>query len=207
MSQTQSQADSAAPKAIPSLQRAVMFLGVALTLSLVANIIQVIFLAKKSVQTVAMSESGRVVPLIPLDKPYVNDGRVIGYVEECLRTSFSHDFENFRITMRAASDCYTVDGAGSFENAMAPLLKEIRDRSMVMAAALEPTVVRRDYKVNGVVHWETQTPMVIYRKGTKDALKPQRVLVTSTVTRVPLDEHVRGISLRAIALRYVGDSS
>lgn len=192
---------------VPKLLTIIVVMGVALGLSLAANASLSIFVWKKKTESFAVSEKGQVIPLVPLDKPYLNDSRVTGFAEECLRSSFAHDFENFRLTMNSAKTCYTSDGAAAFEAAMQPMLSDIRTKNMVMSSALEPTVVVKTYKLSGIVHWETQTPMTLYRRGTRDQLTPVRFLVTSIVQRVPLDENVRGISLRSINLNPISATS
>jgi hypothetical protein len=177
-----------------ALALSVLFLVVALSAS-------TYFIFKKKTQGYAMTDAGVVIPLIPLDQPHLNDARVIGFVEECLRASFSHDFENFRLTMATAKACYTPGGAELFEAAMVPLLRDVQSRNLVLSASFEPTVITRIYKLDGVVHWESQTPMVLYRRGTRESLTPLKFRVESVVRRVPLDQHVRGISTRTINLK------
>jgi intracellular multiplication protein IcmL len=201
--QTSSINELTAKLLVPKLLGFITLLIIALLVSLVANASLGYFVWKKKVATFAMSDSGVVVPLIPLDKPYLNDSRIVSFAEECLRTSFAHDFENYRLSMGTAKQCYTSDGSREFEAAMDPLLMDIKNKNMVMSAALETTVVAKTYKVDGVVHWETQTPLTLSRKGTREQLQPLRFLVTSVIRRVPLDENVRGISARAINLKPI----
>lgn len=193
--------DISAKQAVPKLLGILTALSIALVISLIANAGLTVFVFKKKTESFAVSETGRVVPLVPLDKPYVNDSRVSGFAEECLRSSFAHDYENFRITMNAAKNCYTSDGARKFEGAMEPMLDEIKTKRVVMSASMEPTVVVKTYILSGAVHWETQTPMTLYRRGTREQLTPIRFLVTTVVERVALDENVRGISVRSINLK------
>lgn len=186
---------------IPRLLNILAALSVACIALLIALIATGYMLAKDKVQGYAASDSGRVIPLISLDQPYVTDARVTGFVEECLRRSFAHDFENYRLTMASAKDCYTPVGAEQFEAAMNPLLTDILNRSLVMSASLEPTVVTRVFSVNGIVHWTTQTPMVLQRRGGRESLTSVRFNIESVVQRIPLDHHVRGIALRSINMR------
>lgn len=190
-----------AKTAVPKLLNVIVLLAISLIVSLLVNAGLAVFVFSKKVEAFAVSESGRVIPLVPLDKPYVNDPRVVGFVEECLRGSFGHDFENFRMTMNSAKNCYTSEGAIDFEAGMAPLLADITSKNLVMSSALQPTVVDRTYKLAGVVYWETVTPMMLYRRGTRDSLTPLKFLVTTVVKRVALDEQVRGISIRSINLK------
>ena len=186
---------------IPRLLNIITALVIAIICLLISASVFGYFAVTKKVQGYAVTDSGTLIPLIPLDKPFLNDSRVTGFVEECLRTSFAHDFENFRLTMGAAKTCYTPDGALMFESAMTPLLQDIRAKNLILASSLEPTVVVRTYMVNGVVHWQTQTPMVLYRRGTRESLNPLKFRVESVVQRVSLDQHPRGVSLRTINLR------
>lgn len=186
---------------VPKLLSIVTALSVACIALLIAVSLMTYFLLQKKVQGYAIADNGRVIPLVSLDKPYVTDSRVTGFVEECLRRSFAHDFENFRITMSEAKSCYTPDGAYSFEVAMAPLIGDLRNKSLVMSASFEPTVVTRLYAVNGIVHWSSQTPMTLYRRGGRETLAPLRFVIESTTQRIPLDHDVRGIALRTINLK------
>lgn len=190
-----------AKAAVPRLLNVLILMAIALILSVGANVGLTVFVFKKKTEAFAVSESGRVVPLVPLDKPYVNDPRVVSFAEECLRGSFGHDFENFRMTMNSAKNCYTSDGARDFEAAMEPLLADIKSKNLVMSSSMEPTVVDRTYRLAGVVHWETVTPMTLYRRGTREQLTPLKFRVTTVIQRVALDEQVRGISVRSINLK------
>lgn len=186
---------------VPRLLAIITGMSIALVCMTVTTVALSVFVFKKKTESFAVSESGRVVPLIPLDQPYVNDARVTGFAEECLRTSFAHDFENYRLTMNSAKNCYTTVGAHNFEAAMEPLLNDVKNKNVVLSSSLEPTVVVKSYRLSGVVHWETQTPMTLYRRGTREQLSPLKFLVTTLVQRVALDEHVRGISVRSINLK------
>ncbi|WP_371436278.1 DotI/IcmL family type IV secretion protein [Polaromonas sp.] len=199
--QTSNLNDISAKQAVPKLLMIITVLGIAFLVQTIAMVSLTAFVWKKKTESFAVSETGRVVPLVPLDKPYVNDSRVSGFAEECLRSSFSHDYENYRLTMNAAKNCYTSAGAKAFEAAMDPMLDDIKNKRVVMSSSMEPTVVVKSYILSGAVHWETQTPMTLYRRGTREQLTPIRFLVTTVVERVPLDENVRGISVRSINLK------
>lgn len=195
-----------AKEIVPRLISSIVGLSVVVILLVVANIALAVFVFTKKVESFAVTESGRVVPLVALDKPYVNDQRVSGFTEECLRSSFAHDYENWRATMSSAKNCYTGEGAKAFESAMAPMLDDVRSKRFVMSSSLEPTVVARSYLLGGAVHWEVETPLTLYRRGTREQLSPIKFMVTSIVKRVALDENVRGISLHSINLKPISGS-
>ena len=166
-----------------------------------AVLVLVFFLGSKRVYPVAIDAAGRVIPMISLDKPYVNDSRILGFVDECIRRSFSHDYENFRMSINDAKNCYTPGGASEYEAAISPLIADVTRMNLVMSVSLETSVVVNRYIRDGIYVWETQTPMTLYRRGTRETLAPARFLVTSMVIRVPLEHDVRGIAIRAINVR------
>jgi len=188
---------------IPKLLSITTALAVGVVALLVTVAVLIFFLSGKKVQGYAVTDTGHIIPMVSLDKPYVSDSRVTGFLDECLRRSFSHDFENLRITMAEAKKCYTPIGAEGFEAAMGPLLKDIIDKRMVLSASLEPTVITRVFTMNGVVYWESQTPLVLYRRGSRENLVPLKFRVESLVQRIPLDQDVRGIALRTINLKPI----
>lgn len=190
-----------AKQQVPNQAGVSLILAIALLALALALGGMTLFLSSKKVQGFALSDNGSVIPMIPMDQPYVNDARVVGFVDECLRMSFAHDFENFRMTMASAKKCYTPSGAVEFESAMNPLILDMQAKSLVMSVSLEPTVVTKAYKLSGVVYWETQTPMTLSRRGVRETLVPVKFLVETTVRRVPLDQDVRGISVRTINVK------
>ena len=203
MSQTGQQNTAAAKHLVPQLLKVVTWLVISNGLLLITVPVLIYFLATKRITAVAITETGRVVELVTLDKPYVNDSRVIGFADECLRLSFGHDFENYRQSMNVAKTCYTSEGARVFESAMESQLKELIDRRLVMSPALEATVVERTYQKGGVVHWVTETPMTLHRRGNRDTSRPEKFLVRSEIRRVALDENVRGIAVSSLSLKPI----
>ncbi|MEJ8837591.1 DotI/IcmL family type IV secretion protein [Ramlibacter sp. AN1133] len=163
----------------------------------------------KRPQLLGITESGRVVPLVPLDKPYVSDSRVLGFADECTRQAFSHDFVNFRLTQAEAGQCFTASGAESFARAMAPLLEDLEQRRMVMSITpIAPPTVVRTFKRGGEVYsWAVQSVITLNREGTRERMTPTSYVVDLVIERVPLEESVRGISVAQINMRPGGAKS
>lgn len=145
---------------------------------------------------VAMTDAGRIVPVVALNKPYVTDSRVVAFAEECTRRAFAHDFVNYRSSVQAASQCFTSHGANMYTTAMESMLKELLDRRMVMSASVEsPVIVKGPYERQGRAAWRVQTRMQLFRDGTKERMTPQAFIVEMEVVRVELEESTRGISV------------
>lgn len=149
----------------------------------------------------AITESGRIIPLVPLDQPYVGDPRIVGFSDECIRQAFSHDFLNFRASLSDSKRCFTSSGADGFDAAITPLIEDIKKRRLVMTATLEPAVIVKSYKSKGVATWVVQTKMTLFREGTSERVPPASFVLDLVVERVPLEESVRGVGIAQINVR------
>lgn len=187
---------------VPKLVRIVVLQSIAIGILTVVMGVALYVGITKPPQLLAITDTGRVIPLVPLDKPYVGDSRVVGFADECIRTAFSHDFLNFRQTLASASSCFTTDGSASFNTAIAPLIQDLESRRMVMTPTMQPAVVVRTFKRGGqVFSWVVQTKMTLNREGTRDRVIPTTYVVDLVVERVSLEESVRGIAVSQINVR------
>lgn len=186
---------------LPKLIRTSFFLSVAIVVLALGLVLAIYLAATKKPQILAITETGRVIPLVPLDRAYVPDARVIGFADECVRSAFSHDFLNFRHTLGQARGCFTGSGGASFDAAIEPLIKDLEQRRMVMTSTLQPAVIVKTMTRSGVYSWVVQTKMTLYREGTKERVNPAQYVVDIVVERVPLEESVRGIALSQINVR------
>jgi intracellular multiplication protein IcmL len=189
----------------PRLVRIIVMQSFAIVLMAILLIGAVAWGMNKRPNNFAVTEKGTIIPLIPLDKPYVSESRVIGFADECIREALSHDFNNYRMTVARATECFTPAGAESYAHAMDPLLKDLQERRMVMSVSVtqSPTVVRT-YKRSDVYSWGLQAVVTLNREGTRERVTPASYVVELTIERVPLEDSVRGISVSMITLRPGG---
>lgn len=182
-----------------------LILAAAVAVSAIAAAVAVSSAMKNKAIVIAATDSGRFIPVVPLDQPYLNDPRVQAYTEECIRATFSHDFRNFRRTMTQAAECYTVPAASLLTRAMEPHLAEIERRRMVMTPVMDraPVIVRAFVNQRGVFTWELQAQVTVTREGTAERIPPIPYAVTIRASRVPLEESVRGILISHIEFRPV----
>lgn len=161
----------------------------------------------KKPQAIAVTDSGRVIPMVPLGKAYVNDSRVVAFAEECTRRAFAHDFKNFRLSLAEASKCFTGDGAKMYMAAMDSLLKDLIEKRMIMSASVEtPVVVQGPFDRGGRVVWRVQTKMQLFREGQKERITPQPFVVELEVVRVELEENTRGIGIGLFTVKPASSS-
>lgn len=150
---------------------------------------------------VGVTDSGRVVPLVALDQPYVNDSRVVSFSAECLSRAFSHDFVNYRASLADTSNCFTPDGNKEYQAAIAPYLDELKKNRMVMSATFRPPVVMQTRQVAGVYTWALETELTLYREGTTTRMTPSKYQVQLLIERVGLDQDPRGLSVSQFVVK------
>jgi intracellular multiplication protein IcmL len=157
--------------------------------------------ATKQPMTFGVSDKGTIIPLVPMDQPYLGDARIISFADECVRQAFSHDFRNFRQTVNGAKGCFTTEGAIGFDKAIEPLIADIIARRMVMSVTTQPPIVNRKAPVRGVHTWVVQTQMTLFRDGSKERISPATYTVDLVIERIPLEASVRGVGVAQINVR------
>lgn len=197
---------SSASAQVSKLTRLVVWLGLALATMSVALVIAIVFITRTHREVIAATNDGRVVPVIPLDKPYVSDARVLGYVDECARLVFSHDFMHWRTTLQNSKVCFTERGGDAVEAALGPWVKDITAREMVMSVSMADTpVIAKRGEFDGTFAWRVQAPISLFRRGTNVSDVPRPFLLEVVVRRVGLDQNPRGIAIDSLQL--IPDSS
>src|SRR5690606_2113263 len=178
------------------LVRANMVTLGALLMSTIANVCLAWYATSAKVEVIGVTETGAVINPVPLAQAFVTEPRVLSFVDECLRESFSHDFENYRRTMNSAMSCYTSLGGKEFNKAIDATLLEIRNKRLVASVTTEPpTLVRGPMLIGGRATWEVQAVITIFYQGARERYPSQTRMATVTVVRVPLEENPRGISI------------
>jgi hypothetical protein len=183
------------------LVRLCVMLASAAVVAILGCAIALYVAAGKRVIVIGATDTGRFIPAVALDRPYLNEPRIQALAEECLRRSFAHDFRNFRQTMGEATSCYTPRAGALFNKEMQPLLADLVERRMVMTAVMDrPPVVVGASVVAGVHTWTLQAQVTLSREGTRERVPPSVFAVKLLVSRVPLEESLRGALISFISL-------
>lgn len=184
------------------LVRLCAWLAGAAVLGLLAAAIAIGSAVSRRVAVVGATDSGRFIPVVPLDKPHVNESRVQAFAEECIRRALSHDFLNFRQTLASASGCFTPRAADLYAQAMDPLIADLTKRRMVMTPVINlPPAVVRAYNLRGVYTYEVQAEIVLTREGTRERIPAERFKVFLRVSRADIEESVKGVLISYIELK------
>ncbi|WP_298706045.1 DotI/IcmL family type IV secretion protein [Variovorax gossypii] len=191
---------------VSKLTRIIVWQSLAVGCLAIGLVIALVFVMRTHREVIASTSDGRLVPVIPLDKPYVSDARVLGYVDECARQVFSHDFLHWRTTLQNSKTCFTEKGGDAVEEALAPWVKDISERELTMSVSMADTpVIAKRGDFNGTFAWRVQAPISLFRRGTKMSDVPRPFILQVVVRRVGLDQNPRGIAIDSLQL--VPDSS
>jgi len=186
---------------VTNLVQANILLVATLFLLTVSNIGLAVYAQIRKVEIIATTESGALIRPVALPRAFVTTPRVLSFVEECLRDSFSHDFENYRRTMNLALNCYSQEGSKEFSRVMDPNLVEIRNKRVVMSVTTLPAaLLRGPMLINGRATWEVNSVITLHYQGTRERYPSQSRNVIVTVVRVPIEENPVGIAINALQL-------
>lgn len=173
-------------------------LTAATVVAIVAALLAIYVAVSSKTVAVAVDLHGVVIPIVPLTEPLVSESRVVGFVEECLRKSFSHDFLHYDQSIPQAQECFTPDSADKFAISLQPYIKLMEEKRMVMAVTVpRPPRVVRVYTLKtalgDVAHWDIQAQVEVFFEGRNERIPATKSTVQITVKRVPLEGTPRGI--------------
>lgn len=183
---------------VTAQSKAILILGIASAISIFSAFGALYAAASSKTTSIAVDARGAVVPVVPLSAPFLSESRVLGFVEECLRKAFSHDFLHHTKTIPLSQDCFTPDSADKYAFSMQSYISMMETKRMVMSLTVpKPPRVVRVYGVRGptgeVIHWDVQAQIDIFFEGKAERIPPTRNDVEITVRRVPLEGTPRGI--------------
>lgn len=149
---------------------------------------------------VSLDAQGRVMPVVPITQPYLSESRVVAFAEECIRRAWAHDFIHYESTLPLAQNCFTPEAGDLYMQAIAPYIKTMKEKRMVMGALVTrvPRVVRfmTEPSVGGPIPvWKIEAEIGVFFEGKGERITPSRSLVELAVRRVPLESSPRGVQI------------
>lgn len=184
------------------LLRVCFILVIALGISLTATLIALRAASVNKTSVIATDANRTVVPVVPLDKPVVNEPRIVGFAQECVRSAFSHDFLHHDDTMKLAQKCFALDGADTYAELMDGYFKQMDDKRMNMSIVIRrpAQVTRRWVDEQNTANWDLETEVDISFEGRNESVPPSRYRMDLTIKRIPLRESPRGLAISRLRL-------
>lgn len=146
------------------------------------------------------SQSGRMVPLVPLGDPYLAQGALLTWFVECVTSTNTYDFVNYQKQFQKNSQCFTGHGWDEFNSAVARAgtLESVKTQRLVASSVANGApVITREGLRGGVYSWEIEMPVMATFQGGQAgrSLVTQKLLVTAVVSRVPTYESRNGVGI------------
>lgn len=151
----------------------------------------------------ATSNTGRIVPLIPLDVPYVTDHTVIAWTMQKIPDALSLSALNWRRDLQRVRPYFTEAGYKGFLaglNAQGDL-KAIRKRNLMLSTipAGPGVVIWQGRLPNGIFAWKVQFPVkMIFRSSTQ--INQESYLATVLVQRAVTIKNPSGLTIQTFTL-------
>lgn len=165
--------------------------GVALALSIAANIVQAT--RPVPVKYIYADSQGHISPLVALNLPNMKDSDVAVWVSNAISQSFSMDFVRYREQLQNAQQYFTPEGWQAFQQGLQGphLLSQVTDNHLIMQTvptqAPELLSARSE---GGYFTWRFSIPVVIKfqssgNQGGGTSAGEYDAVVHVTVTRLP----------------------
>ena len=153
---------------------------------------------------VATSADGAILPLQPLNQPYLSKEQLLQWTRQAILASFNYDYIKYRDQLSEASAYYSASGWNGLTNRLrdsGELQMVIRDKAIVQAKPTNvPTAIGQPSILGGRRVWLLHMPvMVQYIAGTSTTTRNRDVTVT--VQRESILKYPDGVSIRAIVVQ------
>lgn len=145
------------------------------------------------------SATGRMIPLVPLGEPYLDQGALLNWFKQCVHSTNTYDFVNYQGQFQNNSQCFTKEGWAEFTAAVtrAGTLELVKTQRLVGSSSSGAAVITREGIRRGVYSWEIEMPLTVVFEGGQGGRQRivQRLLVTAVVSRVPTFERREGVGI------------
>lgn len=163
--------------------------------SVAANII---FMTKDPViQNFAVSEEGRIIPLVPMSDPYLGQASILAFAQRAATEPWNMDYVKYVQQLAAVKPLFTNRGYQSFLDAMQKSgnIDSMKSGEMIFyATAAMPPIIVSEGIHEGHYIWKMEVPVKLTMEGRKGK-KTVDLLIRMIVTRVPLIENPKGVAV------------
>ncbi len=146
------------------------------------------------------SQTGRMIPLVPLSQPYLSDSALLTWAQQCITDANTYDFVNYQKQFQHNAQCFTSQGWAQFMAAVerAGTLATVKAQRLVAQAIPSgATVITRAGPYRGAYRWEIEQPITItYQGGQAGRVRlTQRLQVTLRIARIPTYQSKQGVGI------------
>lgn len=146
------------------------------------------------------AEDGRVIELIPTDKPSHSQTDVSAFGADTIRNSFTLDFVHYRDQMTKAGVDYDEQGYAGYYKALVAsnVLKAVKDQRMNLSVEVGPGVIRSKGLLGDKYAWEFQYPVTLKLDGQQSSSPPQRFYFTQRIQQADVRVKHKGLEVTQV---------
>ncbi|MGD9153602.1 MAG: type IVB secretion system apparatus protein IcmL/DotI [Gammaproteobacteria bacterium] len=177
-------------------------LGAIIIIIALAGIVIFLIVSRPTPKYFATTDSGRIIPLIPLDQPNLSESNVLQWASQALISIYSFDFLHYQRSFQENRKYFTASGWQSFMNALeqAKTIQTVKDQRLIVSAVLNGTpIISNQYIIGGRYTWEAQIPLLISYQGTNSY--SDNILATLKIQRVSTLDNQYGIGITEIVMQ------
>jgi intracellular multiplication protein IcmL len=148
-------------------------------------------------QYFATTTNGRIIPLVPLDRPNLSSAALLQWANMAAISVYTYDFVSYRQALQAASDYFTPEGWQNFMQALQSsnnLNAVLAKKLVVSAVATGAPVILQQGLLFGTYTWRVQLPVLVTYQSASE-FSQQTVTITMLITRVSTLTTPKGIGI------------
>lgn len=138
--------------------------------------------------------------LTTINEPILSSDKIQNWSNDALKNIFSFNFYNMDRKMAQNAVYFTPEGWTAFQNALesSQVLKNVREKSLeVWLTPLGSAKMVNRYVTGDYIVWNVEMPAIITYRGAAP-VQSSRVLISTTIIRVPTTENPNGIEISQI---------
>ncbi|EKD72306.1 MAG: IcmL protein [uncultured bacterium] len=167
-----------------------------------------LFVSKPLPVRFATGDEFRILPLVPVDQPYLKQPDLIQWSSDVLPSVFTFDFVNYNQQLNTASHYFTANGWKSFLDQLkmyADYNNIVSSKLFINANAAGAPFILNQGLIQGVYGWWIQMPINLgYSSSVKINTVP--LVIQALVVRVSTQNNLSGVGIeKIIVLKGGGD--
>lgn len=152
----------------------------------------------------AAREDGGILPIVPVNQPFMNDSQINNFAVEALTRSFTISFQNYRTDMDEAAKYFIrPDGWSTFKKSIedSGMINEIIAKKLTSSAVANGAqIINQGISPSGRYGWLVQIPLTITYQSASER-KADNWIADMEILRVPNQEMSRGVGVMRINMR------
>jgi len=174
-------------------------------LAIIGLIVAVVFLvmSRPSPTYFATTDSGRMIPLIPLNQPNLSDKTLLQWASQAVVSVYSYNFVNFRQVFQTNEKYFTTGGWNDFLNALKSSrnLQTVQQKKLIVSAVLSGApIISSKHLLSGRYTWRVQMPVLVTYQSMSEQFNSS-YLITLTIQRVSTLDNIYGVGISSFVVQ------